>query len=265
MGAKPMSVTNTGTVYLVGAGPGDPDLITVKGLRLLRRADVIVYDRLVPEALLDEAASTAERIYVGKTPYRPGITQAEINAILVEKACAGLTVVRLKGGDPFVFGRGGEEALACAQAGIPFEIVPGISSALAVPAYAGVPVTYRRRSASFAVFTGHEDPGKPDSQIDYEALARIDTLVLLMGVSRLGRITERLIAAGLDPDTPAVCVEWGTTARQRVVEATAATIAREVLLAGFDAPATTVIGAVAALPAEGLRWFEAAQAAVNEW
>jgi uroporphyrin-III C-methyltransferase len=246
---------NPGSVYLVGAGPGDPGLITVKGLKLLQSADVIVYDRLIPDALLDEARSDAELIFVGKTPQRQSISQEAINTILVEKARAGLSVVRLKGGDPFVFGRGGEEALACHETGIPFEVVPGVSSAIAVPAYAGVPVTHRNLSAGFTVFTGHEDPTKEDTQVDYAALARMGTLVLLMGVTRLPHIMERLIADGLDPDTPAVCIEWGTTERQRVVEGKAATIAQQVIKAGFDTPATTVIGAVASLPAQGLRWF----------
>ncbi len=247
---------NPGTVYLVGAGPGDPGLITVKGLKLLQRADVIVYDRLVPDELLDETRADAELVYVGKTPHRRSISQEEINAILVEKAQAGLSVVRLKGGDPFVFGRGGEEVLACHEAGTPLEVVPGVSSAIAVPAYAGVPVTHRHLSAGFTVFTGHEDPAKENIQVDYAALARMGTLVLLMGVSRLPEIMGRLIADGLEPDTPALCVEWGTTAQQRVVEGTAATIASLVIEAGFDTPATTVIGAVAALPAQGLRWFD---------
>jgi uroporphyrin-III C-methyltransferase len=250
-----MHVANPGTVHLVGAGPGNPDLITVRGLRLLQRADVVVYDRLVPQALLDEARTDAERIFVGKSPCYSGITQDEINAILVEKAREGRVVVRLKGGDPFVFGRGGEEALACYQAGIPFEVVPGVSSAISVPAYAGVPVTYRGVSASFAVFAGHEDPSKEDGQVDYNALARSGTLVLLMGVGRLAQIMDRLMAAGLAPQTPAICIEWGSTERQRVVEGIAETIAQQVAEAGLGVPATTVIGAVAALPAEGLRWF----------
>jgi uroporphyrin-III C-methyltransferase len=257
--ASLMSVANPGTVYIVGAGPGDPGLITVKGLRLLQQADVVVYDRLIPDELLDEARAEAELIYVGKSPYRSGITQDAINATLIEKAREGWIVVRLKGGDPFVFGRGGEEALACNHAGIPFEIVPGVSSAIAVPAYAGVPVTYRGLSASFTVFAGYEDPTKGNGQVDYEALARSGTLVLLMGVSRLTQIMNRLMAAGLAPDTPAICIEWGTTERQRVVEGTAQTIARLVAEAGLDTPATTVIGAVASLPAEGLRWFNIPQ------
>lgn len=247
-------MSDIGKVYLVGAGPGDPDLITVKGLRLLHRADVVVYDRLVPQELLDE--TRAELIFVGKTPYRSSITQDEINAILVEKAHAGLVVVRLKGGDPFVFGRGGEEALACFAAGIPFEVVPGVSSAIAVPAYAGIPVTHRNVSAAFTVFTGHEDPTKEDTMVDYEALARVGTLVLMMGLGKLPQIIERLMAAGLDPNTPAIAIEWGTTPQQRVVEGTVTTLPALALAAGLDAPTTTVIGDVAALPAEGLRWFQ---------
>jgi uroporphyrin-III C-methyltransferase len=243
----------SGKVYLVGAGPGDADLITVKGLRLIRRADVVVYDRLIPTELLDETRPGAELIDVGKTPYRASIAQSDINRILVEKAGAGLNVVRLKGGDPFVFGRGGEEALACIAAGLPFEVVPGISSAIAAPAYAGVPVTHRHVSTSFTVFTGHEDPTKTDTQTDYAALARVGTLVLLMGVKHLPDITGKLMAHGLSPDTPAVAIEWAATPRQRVVEATAGTIAEQVALAGLATPVTTVIGAVAEL---GLRWFE---------
>jgi uroporphyrin-III C-methyltransferase len=258
-----MRIANPGTVYLVGAGPGNPDLITVKGLRLLQCADVVVYDRLVPGVLLDEVRPDAERIYVGKSPCISGIAQDEINTILIEKARARCIVVRLKGGDPFVFGRGGEEAMACYQAGIPFEIVPGVSSAISVPAYAGVPVTYRGVSTSFTVFAGHEDPTKDNGQVDYEALARSSTLVLLMGVSRLAQIMERLMAAGLAPQTPAICIEWGTTDRQRVVEGTAETIAQQVTEAGLGTPATTVIGAVAALPAEGLRWFEIPESAFD--
>lgn len=249
-------MSRSGIVYLVGAGPGDPELITVKGLRLLQSADVVVYDRLIPEELLAETRRDAERIYVGKTPYQPGITQEEINAILVGRAQAGYRVVRLKGGDPFVFGRGGDEALACAQAGVRFEVVPGISSAIAVPAYAGVPVTHRHLSASFTVFTGHEDPTKSDGQVDYAALARVGTLVLMMGVSQLEQITGQLIANGLAPNTPAICIEWGTTPQQRVVEGTVQTIAQKASDNGFGAPATTVIGPTAALPAQGLRWFE---------
>lgn len=247
-----------GKVYLVGAGPGDPGLITVKGLTLLRQADVIAYDRLIPHELLDEARAEAELIDVGKLPQKQRRSQDEINALLVDRARAGKQVVRLKGGDPFVFGRGGEEALACHAAGVPFEVVPGVSSAIAVPAYAGVPVTQRGTASAFTVFTGHEDPTKDSSQLDYAALAaaaRLGTLVLLMGAARLKPITQTLIVVGLAPETPALCVSWGTTPQQRVVVGTLATIAELASAAGLDAPALTVIGAVVDLRAAGLEWF----------
>jgi uroporphyrin-III C-methyltransferase len=248
-----------GTVYLVGAGPGDPDLITVKGLRLIREADVIIYDRLAPSALLREARPDAELIDAGKLPTKRRLDQEDINSLLLDKARAGLTVVRLKGGDPFVFGRGGEEALVCHEAGIPFEVVPGVSSAIAVPAYAGIPVTQRNLSSAFTVFAGYEDPSKGESSIDYDALsciARTGTLVALMGVAQLPKIAERLLAFGLDPNTPAVCIEWGTTDNQRVVDGTLATLPQLVADAGLQSPATTVIGAVAGLRRKGLRWFD---------
>ncbi len=232
----------TGTVYLVGAGPGDPGLITVKGLELLRRADVVIYDRLIPHELLKEARPDAELLDVGKLPHKQRLSQSQINDMLIERARAGKMVVRLKGGDPFVFGRGGEEALACHAAGISFVVVPGVTSAVAVPAYAGVPVTQRDITTAFTVFTGHESS---DSTVDYDALAaaaRLGTLVLFMGVSHLGEIAARLLAAGIAPDTPALCIEWGTTPRQRVVEATLATLAERVASAGLQPPATTVIG-----------------------
>jgi uroporphyrinogen III methyltransferase / synthase len=249
----------TGTVYLVGAGPGDPGLITVKGLEVLRRADVVIYDRLAPPELLLETRPDAECIDAGKLPQKRRLDQSEINALLIKRAKKGLMVVRLKGGDPFVFGRGGEEALACRAAGVPFVVVPGVSSAIAVPAYAGVPVTYRQLASAFTVFTGHEDPNKPETSIDYDALAaaaRLGTLVLLMGVSQLQNITERLIAKGLDGDTPALCIEWGTIERQRVVEGTLATLVALVAEAGLQSPATTVIGQVVGLRSQGLNWYE---------
>lgn len=247
-----------GSVYLVGAGPGDPDLITVKGLNLLRRADVILYDRLIPMALLDEARPDAEKMDVGKLPQKQRIDQAEINALLIDRAQKGRMVVRLKGGDPFVFGRGGEEGLACAAAGVPFEVVPGVTSAIAVPAYAGVPVTHRQIASAFTVFTGHEDPSKSESSIDYDSLAaaaRLGTLVLLMGVSHLPQILKKLMSAGVDPHTPALCIEWGTTPQQRIVEGTVATLAGEALKAELKPPALTVIGKVVELHSAGLRWF----------
>lgn len=252
----------SGKVYLVGAGPGDPGLITVKGLRLIQQADVIVYDRLIPHELLDAARPDAEKIDAGKQPQKHRLSQEDINAILLDRAGRGRMVVRLKGGDPFVFGRGGEEALACYIAGIPFEVVPGVTSAIAVPAYAGVPVTQRQIAAAFTVFTGHEDPAKPESSIDYAALAaaaKLGTLVLLMGVSNLPDISAQLIANGVDGATPAACIEWGTTARQRVIEGTLATIAEVAADASLVPPTITVIGEVVRLRGMGLDWFNVQQ------
>jgi uroporphyrin-III C-methyltransferase len=243
----------TGRVYLVGAGPGDPDLITVKGLRLLQRADVVLYDRLAPAALLSEAPAHAERIDVGKLPQKHRMNQADINQLLIEKARAGLQVVRLKGGDPFVFGRGGEEALACYAAGIPFEVVPGVTSAIAVPAYAGIPVTQRGMAQSVMIFTGHESPD--GGTLDYAVLAKVHTLVALMGVKQLDAIVEGLTLAGLDPATPTACIEWGTTAQQRVVSGTLATIVQLATAANLQPPSITVIGRVVALRDQGLDWF----------
>ncbi|MEP7284654.1 MAG: uroporphyrinogen-III C-methyltransferase [Chloroflexota bacterium] len=251
-----MQTKPVGTVYLVGAGPGDPDLITVKGLKLLQQADVVAYDRLAPTALLNETREGAELIDVGKLPQKHRLSQDEINRILIEKAQAGLMVVRLKGGDPFVFGRGGEEALACRAAGIPFVVVPGVSSAIAVPAYAGIPVTHRGVTSAFTVFTGHEDPDDESLSVDYDALAHVGTLVLMMGVAHLPAVAKRLIAAGLDPETPAACIEWGTVERQRVIEGTLSTLPGLALGANFKAPSITVIGAVVGLRAAGLRWFD---------
>ena len=238
------------TVALVGAGPGDPGLITVRGAEMLGRADVVVYDRLVARSLLELVPPAAERISVGKAPGRVEMDQSDINDLLVERARAGDTVVRLKGGDPFVFGRGGEEAEALAAAGVPFEVVPGITSAVAAPAYAGVPVTHRGVSTHFTVVTGHVDPAKGGSDVDWEALARAGgTLVILMGAGRIGEIAERLVAGGLAPHTPAVAVRHGTRPDQRTVRATLATIAG----ANVEAPAAIVVGAVAGLD---LAWFE---------
>jgi len=237
------------TVYLVGAGPGDPDLITVRGADVLRRADVVVYDRLSAEALLALAPPGAERISVGKTPGHASAAQADINALLVDKGKAGLEVVRLKGGDPFVFARGGEEAAALRDAGVPFEVVPGITSAIAVPAYAGVPVTHRGVSTSFTVVTGHEAPWAAE-ETDWEGVARVGgTIVVLMGAATRGAIAERLIAGGMAPDTPVASVQWGTRAEQRTVRTTLAGLGA----APVEAPATIVIGAVAAID---LAWFE---------
>src|SRR6266540_2009756 len=217
-GSIPMTC---GKVYLVGAGPGDPGLLTVRGLELLRSAQVIVYDQLVNPALLDEAAPTAIKIFVGKRAGRHCIAQEEINQVLIAHARAGHEVVRLKGGDPFVFGRGGEEAEALAEAEIPFEVVPGITAGIAAPAYAGIPVTHRDDASAVAFVTGHEDPEKEDSALDYEALARFPgTLVFYMGVKALPRIAERLMAAGRDASERAAVVERGTLPGQRTVSST---------------------------------------------
>jgi uroporphyrinogen III methyltransferase / synthase len=239
------------TVYLVGAGPGDPGLLTVRGAELLRRADVVIHDRLSAEELLDLAPAHAQRIDVGKAPGHARVPQEGINDLLVEHGHRGATVVRLKGGDPTVFARGGEEAMALAEAGIPFEIVPGITSAIAVPAYAGIPVTQRFSSTSFTVVTGHEDPSiGEEGSVDWDAVARVGgTIVVLMGVGRIEKICDRLVAAGRSPDTPAAAVIWGTRSNQRTVRATLGTLAAQDL----EPPATIVIGAVAGLD---LAWFE---------
>ncbi len=245
-----------GKVYLVGAGPGDPDLITVKALRLIQRADVLVYDRLIPHSLLDEAPRSAEKIDVGKAPKKQRLSQEGINRVLVESALAGKMVVRLKGGDPLVFGRGGEEALACYEAGVPFEFVPGISSSYAVPTYAGIPLTHREISRSFTVITGHENPDETQLETWYEGLVKTGgTLVILMGVYYLPQITQHLIAAGLNPDTPAAMIEWGTVPHQRVVEATAATLAQTAQESAMQSPAISVIGEVVKFRSLGMDWF----------
>ena len=246
-----------GKVYLVGAGPGDPDLITRKGLRLLRAADVILYDRLIPPELLQEARADAELIDAGKQPTRHRLSQDDINALLIDRALRGLTVLRLKGGDPFVFGRGGEEALICHEYGIYFEIVPGVSSAFAVPAYAGIPLTHRQLCSAFTVITGHEDPTQPGGSLNYQALSQIGgAIVILMGVRQLGKITARLLRQGLDPDLPAATIEWGTIRHQRTLIGSAATIADLAADAHIQPPAITVLGEVVRLREAGLQWFD---------
>jgi uroporphyrinogen III methyltransferase/synthase len=237
------------TVYLVGAGPGDPGLITVRGAEVLSRADVVVHDRLSAAELLELAPAHAERIDVGKTPRGPSVPQEQINALLVQHGTAGRHVVRLKGGDPFVFARGAEEAAALAAAGVPYEVVPGITSAIGVPAYAGIPVTMRYSSTSLTVVTGHEDPNKPRGDVDWEAVARVGgTVVVLMGVANLAEISRRLVDGGLSPDTPAAAVRWGTRADQTTVRATLSTLHTRELAA----PSTIVIGDVAEVD---LDWF----------
>src|SRR5438552_17263818 len=231
------------TVYLVGAGPGDPGLITVRGAEVLGRADVVVYDRLSVSSLLDLAPTHAERISVGKSPGHASMEQPDINALVIERGKGGETVVRLKGGDPFVFARGGEEAKALLDAGVPFEVVPGITSAVGVPAYAGVPVTYRGLATSFTVVTGHEDPWAA-SATDWEAVARVGgTIVILMGVATRAAIADRLIAGGLSPETPVAAVRWGTRAEQRTVRSTLAGLGH----VDLDPPVVVIAGAVADL------------------
>lgn len=244
-------------IYLVGSGPGDPGLFTVKGVRCMEEADAVVYDRLSPESLLAYARPDAELIYVGKKPGSHSMTQEEINGRLVELGRAGKTVVRLKGGDPYIFGRGGEEALALLEADLPFEVVPGVTSGVAAPAYAGIPVTHRGISTSVAFVTGHEDPTKGYQDVDWSSLANgADTLVLYMGIGRLREISDELIAAGKDPDTPAACVRWGTLPEQQTVTGTLQDIADRVAEANLKPPAITVVGDVAALRQSGLAWYE---------
>ena len=245
-----------GTVYLVGAGPGDPGLLTARALELVASADVVLHDRLIPPSALDGARDDAERRFVGKSPGAPSLPQEEINSLLVEHARAGRSVVRLKGGDPFVFGRGGEEAQALRAAGVPFEVVPGVTSGVAAPAYAGVPVTHRDDASAVALVTAHEDPAKPESALDWPALAAFPgTLVLYMGVGRLAAAAERLIAAGRPSDEPAAVVERGTLPRQRSVSGTLSDISQRVEEAGLRPPAITVLGPVARLRDE-LAWVE---------
>jgi len=249
-------VASKGLVYLVGAGPGDPGLITVKGLACLQKADVVIYDRLVSPALLRQAPRGCELIDAGKSPQGHTLPQEAINALLVEKALAGKVVVRLKGGDPFLFGRGGEEAEALAEAGVPFEVVPGVTSAIAAPAYAGIPVTHRDHTSTFAVVTGHEDPTKADSSIDWQKLATgVGTLVLIMGVGNLPQIVTKLIEHGRDPRTPVAIVQEGTEARQKTVTGTLADIVERAREADIKPPAVTIVGEVVRLR-EKLRWFD---------
>ena len=244
-------------IYLVGSGPGDPGLFTVKGVRCMEDADAVVYDRLAPEALLEYARPEAEKVYVGKKPGNLTMSQEMINALLVELGRNGKTVVRLKGGDPYIFGRGGEEALALIDAGLPFEVVPGVTSGVAAPAYAGIPVTHRNISTSVAFVTGHEDPTKGRSDVDWSKLAYgADTLVLYMGVGRLAEISKGLIAAGKDQETPVACVRWGTVAEQKTVTGTLEDIADRVAEAGLKPPAIIVVGEVVALREAGLDWYE---------
>ncbi len=245
-----------GTVYLVGAGPGDPDLITRRALELIAAADVILYDRLIPPGVLDGARADADLRYVGKEPGAASVPQEEIEAELIELARAGRSVVRLKGGDPFVFGRGGEEAQALAAAGVPFEIVPGVTAGVAAPAYAGIPVTHRDDASAVAFVTGHEDPSKDGSAIDWTALAAFPgTLVFYMGVRNLERIAAAVVEGGRSPDEAAAVVSHGTLTSQRTATGTLADIAERAAEEGLTAPAVTIVGPVAALR-ETLAWLE---------
>jgi uroporphyrin-III C-methyltransferase len=238
----------SGKVWLVGAGPGDPGLITVRGLELVRAADALVYDRLVPQALIDEAQPKAERHNVGKVPgHHSPAQQAEINQLLVTLASQGKQVVRLKGGDAFVFGRGGEEACALVQAGVAWEVVPGVTSAVAAPAYAGIPVTHRGLAASFAVATGH--PG-----VEPPGIAHADTLVVLMAVGQLEKVVTTILDQGRAPETPAAIVQAASTARQRTIVATLDTILDAARRAQVEPPATLVVGRTVQL-AERLHWY----------
>ncbi|HEY7454159.1 MAG TPA: uroporphyrinogen-III C-methyltransferase [Thermoleophilaceae bacterium] len=246
----------SGIVYLVGAGPGDPGLMTRRSLDLIATADAILYDRLIPPGALDGAGADAELRYVGKEPGAAAVTQEETNALLVELARAGKRVVRLKGGDPFVFGRGGEEAEALAEAGVPFEVVPGVTAGVAAAAYAGIPVTHRDAASAVAFVTGHEDPDKGETALDWDALARFPgTLVFYMGIKKLPLIAERLVAGGRDADEPAAVVERGTQAGQRTVVDTLGGIAARAQADGIRPPAITLVGPVAALR-ETIAWLE---------
>jgi uroporphyrinogen III methyltransferase/synthase len=243
-------------VYLVGAGPGDAGLLTLRGAELLRRADVVIYDMLVNPELLKRTAPSAELISRGSRGTEKAMSQDDLNALMIAKANEGKCVVRLKGGDPYIFGRGGEEAEELVAANIPFEVVPGVSSVFAAPNYAGIPITHRDHCSTFTVLTGHEDPLKGDSNLDFEQIARIPgTKIILMGLKRLGELTETLIARGLSPETPVAIVRSGTTGHQQSIEGTLATIAKIAAEKNISAPAITVIGEVVKLRSK-LNWFE---------
>ncbi|MFQ5761472.1 MAG: uroporphyrinogen-III C-methyltransferase [Candidatus Bathyarchaeia archaeon] len=244
-----------GKVYLVGAGPGDPELITLKALNVLKRADVVVYDWLISDEIIELFPPKAERIFVGKTSGRHTMPQSEINELILRKANEGRIVVRLKGGDPFLFGRGGEEAEVLTKAGARYEVIPGVSTALAVPAYAGIPLTHREYASSVAIATGHEMAEKGERCVNWRKLAgSADTLVVLMGVKRMGWIVQELILGGIQKDTPAAIVERGTTSRQRVITAPLAAIADEAAKHQIGPPAVIIVGNVVKLR-EQLSWF----------
>ena len=244
-----------GKVYLVGAGPGDPKLLTVKAVELLKEADVVIYDRLVGEAILNLAPEKAEKIYVGKRTGKHEVPQDKITELIIEKAQTGGKVVRLKGGDPFIFGRGGEEAEALVEKGIEFEVVPGVSSAIVVPAYAGIPLTHRDYASSVAIITGHM-AGDAERTINWAKIASaVDTMVILMGVESLEAIAKKLVEGGLNPDTPAAIIESGTLKQQRTIIGKIGTIAKEAEEKQVKPPAVIVIGEVANLGRK-LAWFK---------
>jgi uroporphyrinogen III methyltransferase/synthase len=245
----------TGMVYLVGAGPGDPGLLTLKAARVLETADVVVYDHLVADVILDRIPGPVERVYAGKETGSHTMNQDAINAVLEERARRGQTVVRLKGGDPFVFGRGGEEAEYLTARGIPFEVVPGVTSATAVPAYAGIPVTHRGVAASLAVVTGRAGPGGEAPDVDWERIAGADTIVVLMGVANREPLVRALVDGGRSPATPVAAIRWGTTAQQRVVMGTLATISDRMREVNLRPPAILVVGDVVSLLPR-VRWAE---------
>ena len=252
-----MSATETGPgrVYLVGAGPGDPGLLTARALELIARADVILYDRLIPPSALDGARAEAELVFVGKEGGGASVPQEQTESLMLERALEGMTVVRLKGGDPFVFGRGGEEALALRAAGVPYEVVPGVTSGVAAPAYAGIPVTHRELASAVALITGSENPEKPDTALDWRALAAFPgTLVFYMGVRRLPAIAAALIAAGRPASEPVAVVQEGTLPGQRTVTGTLETIAELVQREGIRPPSITIVGPVVGL-GEELAWL----------
>ncbi|HEX4667794.1 MAG TPA: uroporphyrinogen-III C-methyltransferase [Chthoniobacterales bacterium] len=252
-----MNKSSAGKCYLVGAGPGDLGLVTLRARQLIERAEVIVYDYLSNPEMLSWAPETTEIIYAGKKAGAHTLKQEEINALLVEKTAAGRQVVRLKGGDPFLFGRGGEEAQALAAAGLAYEVVPGVTSAIAAPAYAGIPVTHRGMTSHVTFFTGHEDPEKTESSIDFEALAKLGgTQVMLMGVERIETIAQEMMAHGVQADLPVALVRWGTTGRQETIRGTLQSIAQQVAEEGFAPPAVAIFGEVASLGRE-LDWHRA--------
>jgi uroporphyrinogen III methyltransferase/synthase len=249
-------IARGGVVYLVGAGPGDPGLVTTRALELVESADVVLHDRLIPPGILSGARPDAELVYVGKQPGEPAPAQEEIERLMIERATAGRSVVRLKGGDPFVFGRGGEEAEALVAAGVRFEVVPGVTAGVAAPAYAWIPVTHRDDASAVAFVTGHEDPAKDETALDWEALARFPgTLVLYMGVKNAALIADRLAAAGRDRSEPAAAVERGTQAGQRTVLSTLDGLADAISAEGLRAPAVLIFGPVAARR-EQIAWLE---------